>query len=187
MSWSSDGLVLQIADASIHMRQLRQIVHGAVAKAQILAQDLLFGWWPEVQLDRIHDNLAMHRPGFSFLAQPANNLQGAFRAVSRLAFSKKRGCYLTKKAGKEKLQRYLCNRDALVRLLYAAIHMTNGMPARGDEFRMIRWADTVAVQRNIFIYKRQIILIFAYNKANTNTNNSFYIVRSPCSAVQKLL
>jgi hypothetical protein len=43
------------------------------------------------------------------------------------------------------------------------------------------------VRRNIFIYKGKVILVFAYNKANTNTNNSFYIVRSPCPLVQKIL
>jgi hypothetical protein len=61
------------------------------------------------------------------------------------------------------------------------------MPARGEEFRILRWADTVSVRRNIFIYKGRLILVFAYNKANTNTNNSFYIVRSPCPLVQRIL
>lgn len=32
-----------------------------------------------------------------------------------------------------------------------------------------------------------VILIFAHNKANTNTNNSFYIVRSPGPLVQRIL
>jgi hypothetical protein len=187
ISWSSDGLTLHIADASIHMRQFRHIIHGVIVGTQHLSRDLLFGWWPDIRLDRIHDDLTAHRPGSSFLSQPANDLQSCFRAVSKLAFSKEGGCSFKKKAGKAKLQRYLRDSDRLVRLLYAAIHMTSGMPARGEELRMIRWADTVTVQRNIFVYKGQIILIFAYNKANTNTNNSFFIVRSPCFIVQKLL
>ncbi|EOA85687.1 uncharacterized protein SETTUDRAFT_56710, partial [Exserohilum turcica Et28A] len=41
--------------------------------------------------------------------------------------------------------------------------------------------------RNIFVYKGKVILVFSYNKANTNTNNSFYIVRSPCPIVQRIL
>ena len=68
--------------------------------------------------------------------------------------------------------------DHLVRLLYASMHITSGMPARGEELRTIRWGDTVSVPRNVLIYKGQIILIFSYNKANNNTNNSFYIVQS---------
>jgi hypothetical protein len=67
--------------------------------------------------------------------------------------------------------------------------MTSGMPARGEEFRVLRWADTISVRvrRNIFIYKGSVILVFAYNKAKTNTNNSFYIVRSTCPLVQRIL
>lgn len=67
------------------------------------------------------------------------------------------------------------------------MHITDSMPARGEEFRVIRWADTVSVRQNIFIYKGSVILVFAYNKANTNTNNSFYIMRSPCPLVQRIL
>jgi hypothetical protein len=85
------------------------------------------------------------------------------------------------------MHKYLAKTDAFVSLLYTAIHTTDGMPAHGEEFRIIRWADTVTTQRNIFIYKAMLILIFAYNKANTNTNNSFYIMRSPCPLVQRIL
>jgi hypothetical protein len=67
------------------------------------------------------------------------------------------------------------------------MHIIDSMLARREEFRILRWADTVSVQRNIFIYKVKIILIFAYNKVNINTNNSFYIVHSPCLQVQRIL
>jgi hypothetical protein len=63
------------------------------------------------------------------------------------------------------------------------MHMTDSMPACREEFRVLRWADTISVQCNIFIYKGKVILVFVYNKVNTNTNNLFYIVRSPCSLV----
>jgi hypothetical protein len=57
--------------------------------------------------------------------------------------------------------------------------MTSSMPARGEELRIIRWANTVAVQR--------IMLLFAYNKVSTTANHSFYIVRVPCPTVEQAL
>ena len=45
----------------------------------------------------------------------------------------------------------------------------------------------MSVHQNVFLYWSQIILIFAYSKAITNHNNSFYVVRAPCPAVQQLL
>lgn len=186
ISWSLDGQTLGIAGSQIMMHQFRKTIHYAVARAQQQAEDLLFGWWPEIKLELIRDNLSTHRPGYSFLADPANNLQTSFRVLSRRAFSKEGGFSL-KGAGRTKATDYLRGRDRLVRFLYAAIHLTYGMPARGEELRVIRWADTATVARNIFVYRGQIILVFSYNKANTNRNNSFFIVRAPCPAVQKVL
>jgi hypothetical protein len=65
--------------------------------------------------------------------------------------------------------------------------MTSGMPARGEELRIIRWANTVTVRRNIVIHKGRIMLLFAYNKVFTTANHSFYIVRVPCPTVERAL
>jgi hypothetical protein len=61
------------------------------------------------------------------------------------------------------------------------------MPARCEEIRMIRWDNTVVGMRNVFVYRGQIILVFSYNKAVTNHNNSFYVVRTPCPAIQQVV
>lgn len=57
------------------------------------------------------------------------------------------------------------------------------MPAQSEELRLLRWADTAAVPRNIFIYQGRIILVFSYNKATTISNRSYYIVRFPCPII----
>jgi hypothetical protein len=62
--------------------------------------------------------------------------------------------------------------------------MTSGMPARGEELCIIRWANTVTVQRNIMIHKGRIMLLFAYNKVSMTVNHLFYIVRVPCPIVE---
>jgi hypothetical protein len=61
------------------MRQFRETIHSVIVESQSLAQELPFDWWPDVQLDTVQDDLATHRPGFSFLTHPANKLQGSFR------------------------------------------------------------------------------------------------------------
>lgn len=132
------------------MRQFHETVHSVIVELQGLSQELLFNWWPDILLDAVQDDLATHRPGFSFLAHPANKLQGSFRALSRLAFSEQGGCSLETRRGRAKLKEYLNKSDRLVRLLYAAAHMTDGMPARAEEFRVLRWADIISVRRTFF-------------------------------------
>jgi hypothetical protein len=91
-----------------------------------------------MQLNAMQDNLATHRPGFSFLADPANKLQGSFHAVNKLAFSEQGRFSFESRRGRAKQKHYLNQSDDFVRLLYAAMHMTDGMPARGEEFRVLR-------------------------------------------------
>jgi hypothetical protein len=74
-----------------------------------------------------------------------------------------------------------------VGLLYGGTHVTGGMPARCEELRTIRWANTPTSLRNVFVHNGKLILIFTYNKAITHHNNSFYVVRTPCPAIQRLL
>jgi hypothetical protein len=60
------------------------------------------------------------------------------------------------------------------------------LPSYGYLFCTL-WADTAAVQRNIFICQGQVLLVFSYNKASQSSNNSFFIVRVPCAVVGKCL
>jgi hypothetical protein len=101
-------------------------------RLQNLAQQLLFNWWPDVQLDGVQDNLATHCLGFSFLTHLANKIQGSYRAVHKLAFSEQGGCSLETRRGRARLKQYLNKCDSSFRLLYAGTHMTDGMPARGE-------------------------------------------------------
>jgi hypothetical protein len=49
------------------------------------------------------------------------------------------------------------------------IHVCSGMLARGEELCVLRWANTAAVQRNIFVYQSQIMLIFSYKQVGRRT------------------
>ena len=186
ISWSLDGQTIGIGGSSITVPQFRHVIHCAITRAQQQLDDLLFDWWPDVQLDRIRDDMSIRRPGYSFLADPMNNLQSSFRTLSKRAFSEI-GKLSFKGAGRLRVTRYLRGRDQLVRHIFAVIYSSAGMPPRGEELRFLRWANTAAAPRNIFMFEAKLILVFPYNKAGTNHNNSFYVVRRPCPAVERIL
>lgn len=183
IGWSQDGHTLHIDDSSITVSQFRQVVHGVIAQTQHSLDELLFQWWPEINLD-LKDDMSNRRPGYSFLADPENRLQSKFRLLSQRMFAQVGGLSWTNTS---QLSQYLRKCDRSVQLLFSAIHTTSGMPARGQELRTIRWANTIAVPRNVVCFQGRLILIFPYNKACTSTNNSFYIVRSPSPAVERML
>ena len=187
ISWSVDSQVLYIADGKISMPQFRSIIHTTIVRARQLTQDLLLGWQPQIEVKSYCDDLVNRRPGYSFLNHPKNGLQDSFRLLNRQAFTLKCGFGLKTNKGRDKIHNYLKLCDRLISVLYSAVHYSAGMPGRCEEVRHIRWANTMTVRRNIFLYQGQVILIFSYNKAITNQNNSFYVVRAPCPAVQQLL
>jgi hypothetical protein len=67
MSWSLDGQTLSIASASITMQAFRQTIHLLLARTEQETRTLMLDWWPTVDLHKIKDDIAKHRPGYSFL------------------------------------------------------------------------------------------------------------------------
>jgi hypothetical protein len=140
----------------------------------------MLDWWPRVVVQDIKDDLSMHRPGYSFLSHPLNHMEGSFKHLSRRAFSKEIGLAL-RGPGREKALNYLKSCDGLVMLLFSRIHLTSAMPARGEELRVIRWADSAAVPRNIFVHNGHIMLVFSYNKAGLKSNSSLCLRKEHAS------
>lgn len=136
--WSLDGKTLEIDSFYIFIQQLRHTVHHLLAQTEQEARKLMFDQWPEVNLAQIKDSLVTHRPGFSFVYKPANQLQGSFKLLTRVAFSKDRGGFALAGAGRDQAVAYLQRRDSLVKRLFAALHMSSGIPARGEELRIIQ-------------------------------------------------
>jgi hypothetical protein len=61
---------------------------------------------------------------------------------------------------------YLNQCNNMVMLLFSSVYISSRMPARGEELQVLQWADTAAVQRNIFISQGWVMLVFSSNKAS---------------------
>lgn len=70
ISWSSDGETLEINGSQITLVQLRSTMHSLLNKINREARELMFHWWPDVDLHGIEDELTSYRSGYSFLAEP---------------------------------------------------------------------------------------------------------------------
>jgi hypothetical protein len=60
------------------MSQVRYTIQATIHRVCRLTDELLFGWQPSIDLTHFRDDLVTCRPGYSFLAHPANNLQDSF-------------------------------------------------------------------------------------------------------------
>ena len=91
--------------------QLRSTVHSLLDRINGEARKLMFHWWPDVDLLGIKDELTSYRSGYSFLAEPDNNLQMSFKHLHRRAFSPQEGKLALQGDGRKRALAYLQRRD----------------------------------------------------------------------------
>jgi hypothetical protein len=163
IEWSKDSYMLSLDNQSITVAQFRQVIHGVIAQTRYQLDDLLFHWRPDIDLN-LRDDLGNRRPGYSFVTDPQNHLQGKFRLLSQRVFAEDGRLSWTSLS---QLLGYSHRCDRFVQYMFGAIHSTSGMPARGVELRSIRWANTLAAPRNVVSFQGRLSLIFPYDKACT--------------------
>jgi hypothetical protein len=169
ISWSLDGQTLCVAGSRITMYESHQTIHFTLAQIEHTTRQLIFDWWSKVDPSTIMYDIPKHTQGYSLLQKPSNELQSSFKHFIRRAFSKEGGDFALRGEGRKCAMSYTKQCERLVRLLFSGIHVCSGMLAREEELCVIRWADTAAVQRNIFIYQSQIMLIFSYKQVGRGT------------------
>jgi hypothetical protein len=74
LSWSLDGQTPDIAGSRISMHEFRHTVQCLLARLERVTRDLMFDWWPSVDLGTLKEDLSRHRPGYLFLQELANQL-----------------------------------------------------------------------------------------------------------------
>ncbi|PVH71650.1 hypothetical protein DL98DRAFT_613859 [Cadophora sp. DSE1049] len=64
--WSDDGQTFYYNDTSISMVNFRTFGHSLVDRAKALCRSLMFGWFPNVNLSQVKDDMSNTLRGYSF-------------------------------------------------------------------------------------------------------------------------
>lgn len=93
-------------------------------------QQVMLGWRPRVDLSAIKDSLTCYIANWSFAQEEDNGLRLAYKALSRHAWSSQ-AAGLAKHGRWDTAQcvKYLEHTNRLSNELFAAIHITSGLPA----------------------------------------------------------
>jgi hypothetical protein len=140
----------------------------------------MLGWKPDIDLTKLQDDLTCPTTGWSFLKHPSNHLNFAYKSLLRLAWS---ASFLGKPFEKnshwlpEACSTYLRSLIELAGDIFAAVHLTAGLPGRGTEIGSVRVSNTMQALRNVFVRNGRIMIIISYNKARASNNHAFYVVR----------
>ena len=95
ISWAPDYQALtlfssrsqdDLGSGLIQLADFRKMVTGAIRHCHRLTQEMMLGWEPTVDLSSLRDDLTNSTAGYSYLSEPANQLQSAFEQLLRRAW-----------------------------------------------------------------------------------------------------
>lgn len=85
LHWSLNQDSVMLENLTLSMTAFRALPGYFIQEARTLCATLLLGLHPEVKLDTIHDLFTDHRPGHSFVTNPANGLHHCYFQLAQAA------------------------------------------------------------------------------------------------------
>lgn len=153
-------------------------LHKEVVDAVVVRMaGLLLGWSPVVNLSKVKDHLTCNITGWSFTQAEDNGLRLAYKQLLQKAWTAPAGMAANGCWKMAPCMNYLDECTLLCGEIFAAMHITAGLPPRGSEGTIVKVQNTAQVLRNIFVVNGRMAIIFKYNKSRAANNRSFFIVR----------
>ncbi|KFZ18998.1 hypothetical protein V502_03895 [Pseudogymnoascus sp. VKM F-4520 (FW-2644)] len=177
LSWAADGHSFTIRGSRVQLLDLARMHRDSVARVGDRLSRLMLGWEPVVDLHSVRDDLTRNTTGWSFLQEERNGLRLSYKELLRRAWDPARGMSRGGRWRTAECIGYLDSCQDLCGEIFAAVHLTSGLPGRGSEVTAVKVCNTEQSLRNVFVLNGQIIIVFEYNKASASNNHSFYIVR----------
>ena len=209
VDWVDDSLLY--GNIQFSMPQLRSMILGMVASArrQLMVQLMLLQVddegavekgttpLPTIHWDKLADNPAERRTGWSFMEDARNRsavdvnspptwLVGRVGREKRLqdAFIDLTATQVAMQAGgvavwkKDRVQEYRRAMAPFRRTMMALMHMTGGLPARGSEVVTVQYKNSAnGDSRGIFVEDGLVVYVTAYHKNIGSTGKSKVIHR----------
>jgi hypothetical protein len=122
-----------------------------------------------IDLSIIQDDLSSQDRGGSWVSNPANALGGKnVWMLNRMQAGKKRKQLRNRERklwSMSKVREYAQLEERSKKLLLAAVNITAGQPARGEEITPIRFRNGFLQARNIYVVDGQVIFVTRYHKS----------------------
>jgi hypothetical protein len=169
---------------SVSMGEFRRLPQHFIREADRLAREMMFGWDPAIDLEKIWDGVVENKKGFSFVHHPANNLSRAYMDLSDLACKTRCGLGGLSRNGTWDWQavfRYEKNDNALREMISGAMDCSCGQKPRSTQILSLYCVNGEYHPRSIFVYSGRIAYITHHHKAKRTSDHESLADRSPYS------
>ena len=163
MRWSTDRAVLFQNGETIRVRDFQQTLCGLAQQTEQQLDGLLGGTWARASgglvLDRIQDSMLRLGAGQSFATQAANvwlvpGPRKVLDAMQGKLWNAGDGQWRPRA-----VRQWLRQLSQFRQQMLVLSHTWAGQPGRGPEVMTMRYCDTWQVQRNVYVYGGQVMLV----------------------------
>ncbi len=179
LRWSDDGQMVTCPDGlSLSMDDFKRLPRRLLEEADHLCSELMFQWEPPMDLSTIKDDMTNMAYGYSFVADPRNQLdRGYLTLAMKACTSEQGGLYHDGTWDGRAIFAYLRKDEALRERMLGLMYVTGGQAPRGPELLSLRCQNGPTAQRGIFAYDGYLMYLTRHHKAKRSTNREFIVAR----------
>jgi len=176
--WSSDAQTVSWDDGQLSMSQVRALSNTAFDSATSCMERLMYGLRPRSRLDDIRDCMSNQKQGYSFMLDPANNLERAYLELSsRACLDPVDGLMMGDSWNYKSVHRYLEEEENLLLQLMLILYLYGGQAPRATELFSIEHCNGPATSRGLYTHRGAICYVTRHSKARHSTNQEFQVAR----------
>jgi hypothetical protein len=176
--WSSDAQTVSWDDGQLSMNQVRALSNTAFDSATSCMGRLMYGLRPRLQLDHIRDCMSNQKQGYSFMLDPANNLERAYLELSsRACLDPVDGLMVGDGWNYKSVHRYLEEEEKLLLQLMLILYLCGGQAPRSTELFSIEHCNGATTSRGLYTHQGAICFVTRHSKARHSTNQEFQVAR----------
>ncbi|PON20106.1 hypothetical protein TGAM01_v211029 [Trichoderma gamsii] len=182
LHWSDDDQVVSLGtELTISMvDQFRTLSGYFISEAEAMAQDLLYGLDPVLNIAEIKDNMTNREVGYSFVKHEENGFQMATRQLlAQLSQPYRHQPPLIAHKGWQwsAVKHYLCMVTRLQESIFGGKYTSGGQTPRLRELQWLLCENTAWASRGVYVWNGSVVYIIKHHKAKRMTNKEFYVVR----------
>ncbi|KAF9771504.1 hypothetical protein IL306_010855, partial [Fusarium sp. DS 682] len=160
------------------MEQFRRLAEHFIARAEELCDELMFGFEPNLDMNKIKDDFTNAQAGFSFISHPENGFDAMYQELL-VQVCTSRGQRLARN-GRWSFQAVTSDLQkvaALEESISGGFLTACGQSPRISELLSPAVENTPCAVRGIFVWNGSVAYALRHHKAKRSTNQEFHVVR----------
>ncbi|KAF5975168.1 hypothetical protein FBULB1_7524 [Fusarium bulbicola] len=179
LRWSDDGKVVSYgSDFSLSMEEFRGLADHFIAQAENLCDELMFGFEPNLDVNKIKDDFTNSQPGFSFVSHPDNMFDTMYQELLVQACTSC-GVRLARNGhwSFRVVAWYLQKVATLEENISGGLLTACGQSPRIRDLLSLAVENSPCAIRGIFVWNGSVAYALHHHKAKRSTNQEFHVVR----------